>query len=260
MSGLVVGDLRVEVAGGPIINGAGFEAQRGQVTGLIGPNGAGKSTLFQCLIGARAVSGGEMAFDGADLAAMARLGRARLIALVEQSVSTDERLTARDVAGLGRVPWQTGWNGSGDAADRDMVDAALAETCMTAFAGRDYNSLSGGERQMTQLARALAQEPQLLILDEPTNHLDLRAQLSVFRILRRRAAGGAAVLISLHDLNQAARHCDRLIVLSKGRTVAEGAPDKVLTVDLLRAVYGLNARLIADPAGGVPIIVPEAEA
>jgi iron complex transport system ATP-binding protein len=251
---LVVSGLSVSKSGKSILSGVSFTAPAGTVTGLIGPNGAGKSTLLCALLGLVPATGTAQ-FEGHNLPAMPRRDRARMVAFVEQSASTEERLTVRDVVALGRIPHEPAWQSGPDPIDAAIVDDALAETGMTAFATRRFDTLSGGEQQRVHLARALAQEPRLLLLDEPTSHLDIRAQLQLLALLRHKAAKGMTVLLALHDLNLAARFCDHLVMLSDGALAAEGAPREVLTPDLLGTVYGVNARLVSDPVSDHPLIV-----
>ena len=257
MSGLVVEGLAVEIDGTRILHGAGLTAPKGKVTGLIGPNGAGKSTLFAALLGIRRPGAGTITLMGDDLQAMRRDERARRAAYVPQSAATEERLTVRDVVSLGRIAHQSGWGREESAEDAAIVARALAQTGMQGFAGRQYDTLSGGERQAVQIARALAQQPTLLLLDEPTSNLDLRAQLAVHGVMRELADDGAVVMAILHDLNQAARFCDHLVLLSQGRVIAEGTPAEVLKPELLGDVYGVGARILADPATSSPIIIHE---
>lgn len=257
---LLVSGLAVTKAGKSIVADVGFIAPSGAVTALIGPNGAGKSTLLSALLGLVPATG-TARFEAHDLPAMPRRDRARMVAFVEQSASTEERLTVRDVVALGRIPHEASWQSQPSPEDAAIVDGALAETGMTSFSTRHFNTLSGGEQQRVHLARALAQEPRLLLLDEPTSHLDISGQLQLLALLRRKAASGMTVLLALHDLNLAARFCDHLVVLSNGHLAAEGSPANVLTPALLSAVYGVKARLIPDPNGGRPhIIYDEASA
>lgn len=251
---LVVSGLSVHKSGKAIVSNVSFTAPAGHVTGLIGPNGAGKSTLLAAILGL-APAGGAAAFDGMNLPNMPRRDRARLVAFVEQSASTEERLTVRDVVALGRIPHEPVWQSAPSPEDEAIVNAALGETGMTGFAARRFDTLSGGEQQRVHLARALAQEPLLLLLDEPTSHLDIRGQLQLLALLRRRAAQGMTVLLALHDLNLAARFCDHLVVLSDGALAAEGKPGDILTPTLLGSVYGVSARLVPDPGSDRPLIV-----
>lgn len=254
MSGLAISDASVTAGDRKVLDGVSLSAATGEVTGLIGPNGAGKSTLIASVLGLRPLAAGRVSFGDADLLAMPAAERAKLCALVEQFATTSERLSVRDVVGLGRLPFQSTWSTLGPRDDA-IVTEAIAELGLDAFAGRLYHTLSGGEQQRVQLARALAQEPKLLLLDEPTSHLDIRAQLVVLELLRRRAQSGCTVVVALHDLNLAARYCDRLVVLSAGRVAAAGTPAEVLRADLLREVYGIEAEVIQRPDGASPLVI-----
>lgn len=255
MSGLVVRDAEVRAGGRAILAAASFTAPIGAVTGIIGPNGAGKSTLIGAVLGLRPLATGTIAFEGADLPNMPAADRAKLCAYVEQSADTPERLTVRDVVALGRVPFQSAWQSAPTAEDEAIVAAAIAELALGAFTARLYHTLSGGEQQRVQIARALAQEPRLLLLDEPTSHLDIQAQLLTLDLLTRRARAGCTVVLAMHDLNLAARYCDHLVALNAGSTVAEGAPADVLTPERLLDVYGVHASIIRLPGSAVPHVI-----
>lgn len=252
-AGLVVRRVGVELGGQAILHGIDMAAPVGQVTGLIGLNGAGKSTLLQAILNLVPATG-SVSFDGAELPALPRRSRAQFTAFVEQSSDTDARLTAREVVLLGRIPFQSIWQATPSPADLTQAEAALAAVDMTVFADRFYHTLSGGEQQRIQIARALAQQPRLLLLDEPTSHLDVHAQLAMLDLLRRHARNGAAVLLALHDLNLAASFCDSLLVLHGGRIAAAGTPGEVLTPPLLRQVYGVDATILRHPGDGRPFI------
>ena len=254
MSGLVVSDLSVTLGGKAILSDIALTATPGRLTGLIGPNGAGKSTLMRALLKLTPLTSGTVTFDGADLLAMPGRTRAKITAFVEQSGSTDARLTAREVVMLGRIPFQSVWQSEPSPTDLGEAETALAAVQMTAFADRLFHTLSGGEQQRILIARALAQQPRLLILDEPTSHLDVHAQLTTLDLLRRRAQAGATVVLALHDLNLAAAFCDSLIVLHDGHLAVQGTPEHVLTPALLRTVYGVDATLLRHPQTGRPLI------
>jgi iron complex transport system ATP-binding protein len=251
---LEVQNISVTRGGKPILADVSFTAPTGAVTGLLGPNGAGKSTLLHAILGLTPATGSAR-FANHALLTMNRRHRARLASLVEQSATTEERLTVHDVVSLGRIPFQPALGSAGSVEDDAIIAAALAETRMQEFAKRRFDTLSGGEQQRVQIARALAQQPQLLMLDEPTSHLDIRAQLGLTALLHRKAEAGMTVLFALHDLNLAARCCDHLVVLDKGRVAAEGTPAAVLTPELLLRVYGVAARLLPDPQSSRPVIV-----
>lgn len=251
--GLEVSGVRVRLGGQAILSGIDLAAPMGSVTGLIGPNGAGKSTLMRAILGLVPATG-TVTFAGADLAALPRRARAQFTAFVEQNSDTDARLSAREVVLLGRIPFQSVWQATPSPQDLARAAAALSAVEMTAFADRLYQTLSGGEQQRIQIARALAQQPRLLLLDEPTSHLDVHAQLAMLDLLRRHARGGAAVLLALHDLNLAASFCDSLVLLHGGNLAAAGAPELVLTPALLRQVYGVDATILRHPGDGRPLI------
>ena len=225
----------------------------GSVGALLGPNGAGKSTLLHLIAGVERADAGTARLGGDDLAALRRRDRARLVALAEQEVTDAPGLRVDEVVMLGRTPHLGAFAGP-DPRDRAVVQRSLEDTGVTPLADREYASLSGGERQRANLARALAQEPELLLLDEPTNHLDIRAQLTTLGLLRELARGGLTVLAALHDLSHAAAYADHVIVLAAGRVVAAGDPRVVLTPELIREVWGVEASVLEHPATGRPII------
>ena len=253
-AGLSVRGVSVQLGAQTILDAVDLTAEPGMVTGLIGPNGAGKSTLLRAILGLAPIESGTVSFGGTDLLAMTRRSRAQFATFVEQSADTDARLTTREVVLLGRIPFQTVWQVSPSAEDTGLADAALAAVDMLAFADRLYHTLSGGEQQRVQIARALAQQPRLLLLDEPTSHLDVHAQLATLALLHQRARAGGTILLALHDLNLAAGFCDALILLHDGRQVAAGPPEQVLTPALLRAVYGVDVTVLRHPRNGRPLI------
>lgn len=247
--GLEIAGISLTRGDKPLVSGVRLSAPRGKVTGIVGPNGAGKSSLIGTIAGIERPDAGSVHFEGDDLLALSRRGRARLCAYVEQSTGTEERLSVFDVVALGRIPHGSVWAGGPTPEDDAVVRRALAQVCMDNFAPRLFNTLSGGEQQRVHIARALAQEPKLLVLDEPTSHLDIRGQLQVLDLLRQTAQRGCTVLLVLHDLNLALGQCDWIAVMDQGAIIAEGAPDTVLTEALLAEVYGVEARRIAGPDG-----------
>lgn len=256
-SGLDVSRLRFTRGGRMIVDGVDISASRGELTALLGANGAGKSTLLRLIVGALRADAGEVGFDGVPVAAMRRRERAQRVALVEQEWVTAEGLTGRDVVALGRVPHQ-GWFGA-DTDDDTLIEASLTRAGALAFAAQDAATLSGGERQRVNLARALAQQPSLLLCDEPTNHLDIRAQLDTLTLLRGVAHDGMAVLAALHDLNHAAAYADRVVVLADGLVRASGSPAEVLTSEVIADVWGVDADVIEHPRTGRPLVIFDAE-
>jgi iron complex transport system ATP-binding protein len=236
-----------------IIDGIDCTVPAGSVGALLGPNGAGKSTLLHVIAGVERADAGTARLGERDLASLRRRDRARLVALAEQEVTDATGLRVDEVVMLGRTPHLGTFAGPG-THDRLVVDRSLEDTGVAHLADRDYASLSGGERQRVNLARALAQEPELLLLDEPTNHLDIRAQLATLGLLRELARGGLTVLAALHDLSLAAAYADHVVVLASGRVVAAGEPHAVLTPELIREVWGVEASVIEHPVTGRPLI------
>jgi iron complex transport system ATP-binding protein len=250
---LDVRDITVRAGSVTLVDGASFSAEPGTFTALLGPNGAGKSTLLRAVSGVARPASGTVSFDGADLLAMPRRARARLLALVEQESATELPLTVRDVVGLGRTPHESVLGGR-DPDAGTAIDAALATAGVAGFATRMVTDLSGGERQRVMLARALAQQPRLLVLDEPTNHLDVAAQLDVLDVLDAQARGGVTVVAALHDLTLAAAHADAVVVMAHGRVEAAGPTAATLTPALVRDVFGVAAQWVDNPLTGRPML------
>ncbi len=237
----------------PALAGVSLRLSAGEVVGLIGPNGSGKTTLLRLLTRQLAPESGSVLLGGRPLASFGRFELARHVAVVAQEPEVPVGFTVRETVAMGRAP-HVGLLGAPRAEDARAVETALGATGTLPFAERRIESLSGGERQRAVFARAVAQEPAFLLLDEPTNHLDLRYQVELLALARRQAAGGTGVLAVLHDLNLAARACDRLVLLASGGVAAEGAPAEVLRPDLLASVYGADLDVL--PAVDGPVIVP----
>ncbi|TSB18364.1 ABC transporter ATP-binding protein, partial [Streptomyces benahoarensis] len=239
-------DLAVEVAGRRLLHDVTLRAADGQLIGLVGPNGSGKSTLLRCVYRALRPAGGTVRLDGADLHAMDAREGARLLAALPQEAQATFDFAVAEIVAMGRLPHQRG-SGRASAADAEICARALARVGAGHLAHRGFPGLSGGEKQRVLIARALAQEPRVLVLDEPTNHLDIAQQLEVLALVRD---SRLTVLAALHDLNLAARHCDALYVLDGGRIVAAGEPHEVLTAGLLADVFGVRAHRVRHPETG----------
>ncbi|MDP2700226.1 ABC transporter ATP-binding protein [Thalassospira sp.] len=235
-----------EEDGHRILNTISLMAEPGDIIGIIGPNGAGKSSLLRLLYRFVQPTTGSVRIDREDIWAISAAAFARKVAVVLQEFPADFGLRACEVVETGRIPHQSGWAAS-NRRDREIVFDAMETVGVRALADRDFASLSGGEKQRVLLARAIAQQPELLILDEPTNHLDIGYQFECLRLVRDLPM---TVIASIHDLNIAATYCDRLYCLDHGRMVASGNPDDVLTPDLIRKVYGVNALCDTHPFTG----------
>ncbi|MEW1545869.1 ABC transporter ATP-binding protein [Streptomyces tsukubensis] len=233
-----------------LLDRADLDIRPGETAGLVGPNGSGKTTLLRCVYGTLRPTAGSIGLDGADLLALGPKERARRVATVPQDSRPEFELTVREIVLMGRAPHKRFWEAD-TAADGRAADEALGRLGIGDLAHRPFPSLSGGERQRALVARALLQDPALLVLDEPTNHLDIRYQWEILALVR---SLGATALLALHDLNLAAYYCDRIHVLQAGRIVASGPPGEVLTPSLLSEVYGVDAEVAVHPRTGAPTI------
>lgn len=249
MTTIEVNRLALGYNGRTVVDSLDMSARAGELLGLIGPNGAGKTTVLRALAGLLAPREGVVLVDEQDVQSLDAAARAQTIGLVPQGESMAWPLSVEEVVALGRAPHR-GWFLPLSGTDRRAVDRALAQTGLTALRKRSINKLSGGERQRVMIARALAQEPKVLLLDEPTANLDVHHQLRVLDLVRELAAGRQLIgVMAIHDLALAARYCDRLLLLHQGRTHAVGSPDEVLTAENLRSVFGVEAELYRDPRG-----------
>ena len=236
-----------------VLDGVGLSVPVGGWLAVIGPNGAGKTTLLRCLLGFHPYEG-EVRLDGTPLAGLPRRRRAQLMAYAPQSPVLPEGISTRDYVALGRTPHRPLLAGP-RAADQRVVDEVMGRLELAGLADRPLATLSGGEQQRAVLARALAQEPRVLLLDEPTAALDLgHAQQVLDLVDRLRRQDGLTVVTTLHDLTLAGQYCDRLALLSGGRLVAEGPPAQVLTTEALRTHYGARTQVVAGPSG--PAVLP----
>ena len=237
-----------------VLHDVSFELRRGELCGLLGPNGSGKSTLLKTLAGVLRAWSGRAELFGADVVALSPRAIARRVAVIPQGVSILFPFTVEEVVAMGRHPHLGRFEREG-RGDREAVARALDETDTAALAGRPMDELSGGERQRVVIARALAQEPELLLLDEPTTHLDINHQVEVFELLARlNRERGLTVLAISHDVNVCAEYCRRLMVLREGRLAGDGTPAELVTPELVRAVYGASVSVLANPTSGAPLI------
>ncbi len=246
---LSVRDIGWSPPGGPpILRGIGFDLAPGRLLGVVGANGAGKSTLLRMLYRFHRPEQGVVALDGRDIWRLSARNTARRVAVVLQEQPTDFALTVREIVALGRTPHRRGFAGGG-AYDAAVVARAMARLDLAGMSERALGTLSGGEKQRVMVARALAQEPGLLILDEPTNHLDIRHQLEVLALVR---GLGITVVTSLHDLNLATGLCDDVLVLAGGRALAFGPPGRVLNETLVARAFDVAARRERLEPSGTP--------
>lgn len=241
--------------GRALLGDVSLEARAGEILVVLGPNGAGKSTLMRHLCGEWTPGAGDIRLQGKRLAALTATGRSLRLAVLSQQTVLEFPYPVRDIVGWGRMPHATGLG-----HDRRIVDECLAFCDISHLADEPWTHLSGGERQRVQWARVLAQgwdtRNTVLLLDEPTSALDLAHQHQLLAGLRDRVRRqGQAVVMTLHDLNLAARYADRILWMQCGRVVATGDTSAMLTPDLIRQVFGIDVRVVAHPHDDHPVVV-----
>ncbi len=241
--------LTYEVEAQTLLDGVDLHADRGELVGLIGPNGAGKSTLLRAMSGILRCQDGAVRLEGTDLQSLSSRDVAATLALVPQIAPYTHGFTAIELVLMGRYPHLGRFQIEGSEDDR-IARESMRLTETEQFAGRTLDTLSGGERQRVVVSRALTQQPRVLLLDEPTSNLDVFHQLKVFDLVRRLVDDGLTAIAAIHDLNMAARYCDRLVLLSGGRVLADGIPGKVLTPEAIERAFGVRAAVYPDPVTG----------
>ncbi|MEJ5914377.1 ABC transporter ATP-binding protein [Pseudokineococcus sp. 1T1Z-3] len=248
--------LSVQLGRALAVDAVDLEVTRGAVTAVVGPNGSGKSTLLRALGRLVAPTAGTVVLDGADVARLRSKQLAQRLGVLPQGPVAPEGLTVVDLVSRGRDPHRR-WYDQWSRADEAVVLDVLARTGMLDLAHAAVDDLSGGQRQRAWIAMALAQQTPVLLLDEPTTYLDVAHQLDVLELVRRlHEEAGTTVLMVLHDLSMAARFADRVVALRDGRVVAHGTPAEVVTPETLRAVFDLEAHVVADPTTGRPHVMP----
>ena len=228
----------------------------GKITAIVGPNGCGKSTLLRALSRLLAPCSGNVTLDGTELRRQRPKDVARVLGLLPQNPIAPDGIVVADLVGRGRHPHRRSlapWS----SHDHRSVAAALDATGTSDLADRPVDELSGGQRQRVWIAMALAQETDILMLDEPTSFLDVAHQIEVLDLLTDlNRSRGTTVVMVLHDLDLAARYADELVAMRSGEIHAVGRPGDVITVDLVRDVFGLESRIITDPVSGAPLVLP----
>ncbi len=241
-------DVTLALGGRTILAGIAADFAKGGVIAIVGPNGAGKSTFLACLAGLLKPDAGAIELDGTAISEIPGRRRAGRIAFLAQTPEIAWDVDVRTFVGLGRTPHLGAFGPSGE--DRAAIDAALAAASLEAFVDRAVTRLSGGERARALIARALAGETDWLLADEPLTGLDPGHALDALALFRRLAHDeGKGVVVTLHDLNLAARFADRVLVLNEGRLVVDGAPETALTPEILSEVYGVVVRRHAGEVG-----------
>jgi len=253
---LIAEDVTLAYGDRVVVEGLGLTLAPGRITAIVGANGCGKSTLLRALARLLPPKEGRVLLDGKDLNDVHPKAVARVLGLLPQSPIAPEGIVVADLVGRGRHPHQK-MLASWSKADYKAVAEALEATNIEDLAERPVDELSGGQRQRVWIAMALAQDPDILLLDEPTTFLDLTHQIEGLDLLHDlNLRRGTTIAMVLHDLNLAARCADELIAVHGGRVFAHGAPNEIVTEELVEAVFALDSTVIPDPVSGSPLVIP----
>jgi iron complex transport system ATP-binding protein len=249
-------NLKISYENKIVVEDFDIKVNPGEIISLIGPNGSGKSTVLKVISRLMKSLEGVVHLDGADIHRLSTKEVAKKLAILPQTHHNPPDFTVDELVSYGRTPHRK-WYETRTKEDDEVIDWAIKQTRLEKYRDRSVNNLSGGERQRAWIATALAQSPKVLLLDEPTTYLDICHQLEVMELVTRlNKELGITVIMVLHDLNQAARYSHRLVVIKDGKFVCQGQPNNVLTVDLLRKVYNVEAEVICDKQSGKPVFLP----
>lgn len=235
-----------------LIKNLNFKISQGEFLGIVGPNGSGKSTILKLLSGILEPVSGEIVFRDSFLQQIQAKQLARQMAVVPQSTELPYDFSVYEIVAMGRYPHQGRWSNE-SSADKKIIQAVMKQTGVWQFKDQNVNALSGGERQRVIIARALAQEPEIILLDEPTSNLDINYQIEIFDLLQELNKQGMTIAAVLHDLNLASQYCNRLMLLSNGQIYASGTPDEVINVKNIRNVYNTEV-IISKKFSGRPYV------
>ena len=238
----------------PAVDGVWLAAADGGITALVGPNGSGKSTIVRALLGREPLEAGRILVNDLDRSALKQREFARLVAVVPQREEAVFPLEVGEYVALGRHPYSRGLTNS--PLDAAAVERAVDRAEISGLLHRRTDELSGGEWQRVRVARALAQDTRMLVLDEPTTFLDIAHEMSLLELIHSLAAGGMTVLMVSHQLNLMARFASRMVLLSRGRVVVDGAPSAVMEAGILESVYDWPIAISRDTASGAPVLMP----
>ncbi|EMY9304424.1 Fe(3+) dicitrate ABC transporter ATP-binding protein FecE [Salmonella enterica] len=247
-------NLTVSYGTQPVLNNLALTIPAEKITALLGPNGCGKSTLLNCFSRLLSPQSGKVLLADRPLDSFSSRQLARRLALLPQHHLTPEGITVRELVSYGRSPWLSLW-GRLSVEDNARVNVAMSQTQTHHLAERRLTELSGGQRQRAFLAMVLAQDTPVVLLDEPTTYLDINHQVELMHLMHELQTQGKTVVAVLHDLNQASRYCDHLVMLANGRVMAQGAPDEVMKPELLKTVFSIEAEIHPEPVSGRPMCV-----
>ena len=258
MAKLEVNDLTLAYGKTTVIDTMSFSVSKGEVLGLIGPNGSGKSTLIKAVSHVITPRSGRVILDSKDISTIHRSELARLLAVVPQTPILPSSFSAFEIVLMGRNPHLSLLRYESEN-DMEITYRAMERTATLPFAERRIGELSGGEIQRIVIARALAQQTEVILLDEPTANLDINHQLEILDLIKSLCTlNHRTVIITLHDLNLAAQYCDRLVLIKTGQVHAQGTPEEVITTDNIREVYGTDNCVYTHPVNGRPTVLLQA--
>ncbi|MDF2645391.1 MAG: fecE [Paenibacillus sp.] len=256
MNRLYTKGLDIAYADRLIVENLNLSIPEGKVTALVGANGSGKSTILKAIARIMRPNGGTVFLDGKSIHSQSTKEVAKQLAILPQNPIAPDGLTVSELISYGRFPHQKGF-GSLTKEDKEIIHWAIQVTGMDSFYDRPVDQLSGGQRQRAWIAMALAQGTEMLFLDEPTTFLDMAHQLEVLKLLQQlNAVQGRTIVMVVHDLNHATRFAQHMVAIKQGSVVSEGAPEDVITQEVLREVFGIEADIIPDPRTGVPLCLP----
>ncbi len=254
MTSLTTNSLSVGYQNKIIVDEVSLSIPTGKITALLGPNGCGKSTLLKSIARILEPMSGEVLLQGENIRTLQGKSFARQLSLLPQAQIPPEGITVREAVSYGRSPYSGFWGQLTDT-DNSHVEQAMKATGVDHLSEQKVTDLSGGQCQRVWLALTLAQDTDFVLLDEPTTYLDLNHQVELMKLLQQLKAQGKTVITVLHDINQACRYCDHLVVMKTGQSVAEGNPESVLTSELLLEVFSLHAEIYRDPIANTPMCV-----
>lgn len=251
---IITKNLKVAYGDNVIINNLSVSIPKGKITALIGPNGCGKSTLLKTLSRINKPIAGEIQIDAKPLNRYSHKSLAKNLSMLPQVLVSPEGITVRKLVEYGRAPYVSHW-GRLNEADHEIVELAMQETGIKEMAERPVESLSGGQKQRAWIAMVLAQDTSVVLLDEPTTYLDLSHQVELMHLMRKLNQSGKTVVVVLHDLNQACRYCDHLVVLKEGQLTHQGSPLEIMNETLLKEVFDMKGIIVPDPVSQTPMCV-----
>jgi len=253
---LYADEIQISYGKRVIVDNLSVQIPEGKITALIGANGSGKSTILKTMCRIMQPSRGAVILDGKSIHNQPGKEIARLLTVLPQNPESPEGLTVRELVSYGRNPYKKGFSLL-NQEDQDIIDWALEMTHMKEFEDRSLMHLSGGQRQRAWIAMAVAQNTDVLFLDEPTTFLDMAHQLEVLKLLKKiNEQHKRTIVMIVHDLNHASRYADHIVAIKKGTIVAEGSPKDVVTQEICKQVFGIEADIVYDPRTNAPLCLP----